>query len=90
MVRRLFALSLLASFAITITLSRAAEPAVVPESLQATMAALPEESRPQEMRRAHNGAYYALLPNGCEIIVMEKHSAPVVAVQGWLRTGSIH
>ena len=68
----------------------AGEATGVPDSLQNVMAALTEDARPQEMRRANNGAYYALLPNGCEFIVYGKHSAPVVAVQGWMRTGSIH
>src|SRR3954464_10067372 len=45
------------------------------------------EFRPLATKRAENGAHYAILPNGCEIIVMEKHSAPVVSVQGWVRTG---
>jgi zinc protease len=30
------------------------------------------------------------LPNGLEIIVQEDHSAPVVSVQLWVQTGSIH
>src|SRR4051812_3409809 len=30
------------------------------------------------------------LPNGLEVIVQEDHSAPVVSVQMWVRTGSIH
>ena len=30
------------------------------------------------------------LPNGLEIIVQEDHSAPVVSVQIWVQTGSIH
>ena len=30
------------------------------------------------------------LPNGLTIIVREDHSAPVVSVQAWCRTGSIH
>src|SRR3954468_20561242 len=30
------------------------------------------------------------LPNGLEIIVQEDHSAPVVSVQLWVETGSIH
>src|SRR5438046_2716077 len=45
------------------------------------------ELRPLATKRAESGAQYAILPNGCEIIVMEKHSAPVVSVQGWVRTG---
>jgi zinc protease len=61
----------------------------VPEQVQAVMAALPAEARPQQMDAARNGAIYALLPNGCEIIVKEKHNAPVVAVQAWVRTGAM-
>jgi zinc protease len=64
--------------------------AAVPEKLAAAVAALPAEARPQEIRAARNGAVYALLPNGCEIIVKEKRNAPVVAVQAWVRTGAIH
>ena len=30
------------------------------------------------------------LPNGLEIIVEEDHSASVVSVQAWVKTGSIH
>lgn len=30
------------------------------------------------------------LPNGLEIIVKEDHSSPVVSLQSWCRTGSIH
>src|SRR4051812_11772663 len=36
-----------------------------PSDLQTIMAALPPEARPLGMRRAENGALYALLPNGC-------------------------
>ena len=67
----------------------AKEPGKVPEKLQAVMAALPAEARPQEMTLSKNGAIYALLPNGLEIIVKEKHSAPVVTVQAWVRTGAV-
>jgi zinc protease len=88
MIKRIF-LSVLLFLATHFIYAAESDPAV-PESLQNIMAALPEEARPQEMRRAHNGAYYALLPNGCEMIIFEKHSAPVVTVQGWMRTGSIH
>ena len=71
-------------------IGRAAEKPDVPDSLKALMAELPENARPQEMRRSEGGATYALLPNGCELIVVEKHSAPVLTVQAWVRTGSIH
>ena len=66
-----------------------AEVPPVSEELKAIMAALPAEAKPQELRRAESGATYALLPNGCEILVVEKHSAPVLTVQAWVRTGSI-
>ncbi|MEI6235158.1 MAG: pitrilysin family protein [Planctomycetota bacterium] len=62
----------------------------VPADVVAAMDALPLEARPLEMRRAKNGAIYAKLRNGCEIIIFEKHAAPVVSVQGWMRTGGIH
>ncbi|MBI3832072.1 MAG: hypothetical protein HY291_21295 [Planctomycetes bacterium] len=45
-------------------------------------------AQPVETRKAKNGAVYALLPNGCELIVKEKRNAPVVSVQGWVRTGA--
>ncbi len=64
-------------------------PLPLPEGLQAAMSALPPEARPRELTASANGAVYALLPNGCEVIVKEKHSAPVVTVQAWVRTGSI-
>ncbi|HLX60140.1 MAG TPA: pitrilysin family protein [Planctomycetota bacterium] len=62
---------------------------IVPAGVAAAMDALPADARPAQMMRAKNGAIYAKLRNGCEIIVMEKHSAPVVSVQGWMRTGGI-
>ena len=31
-----------------------------------------------------------VLPNGMEVLVEEDHSAPVVSVQAWVKTGSIH
>ena len=61
----------------------------VPDSVLAAVAALPPEAKPQEIKAAQNGAIYARLANGCEIIVKEKHSAPVVSVQAWVRTGAI-
>jgi len=36
------------------------------------------------------GASFITLPNGLEIIVQPDNSAPVVSVQAWCRTGSIH
>jgi len=62
----------------------------LPPAVQAAAAALPPDARPVELKTARNGALYALLPNGCEIILAEKHNAPVVAVQAWVRTGAIH
>jgi zinc protease len=62
----------------------------VPERIQTAMAALGEAGKPVELKASDAGAYYALLPNGCEIIIQEKHSAPVVTVQAWVRTGAIH
>ncbi len=35
-------------------------------------------------------ASVSTLPNGLEIIVKEDHSSPVVSLQAWCRTGSIH
>ncbi|MCB1232596.1 MAG: insulinase family protein [Verrucomicrobiae bacterium] len=35
-------------------------------------------------------ATVSTLPNGLEIIVKEDHSSPVVSLQAWCRTGSIH
>lgn len=67
-----------------------AAPAAFPAEVAAAFDPLPEEARPHLLNRAKNGALYAKLANGCEMIVMEKHSAPVVAVQGWMRTGGIH
>ena len=63
---------------------------VVPADVAAAMDAMPLEARPLEMKRAKNGAIYAKLRNGCELLVLEKHSAPVVSVQGWMRTGGIN
>jgi zinc protease len=80
----LFAASLLFVYA-----SFAAEPPPVSDALKAIADALPPEAKPQELRRAESGATYALLPNGCEIVIVEKHSAPVLTVQAWVRTGSI-
>lgn len=62
----------------------------VPAAVRAAMEALPKDVRPLELRAARNGAVYALLPNGCELIVKEKRTAPVATVQAWVRTGAIH
>ncbi|MBE7462675.1 MAG: insulinase family protein [Planctomycetes bacterium] len=62
----------------------------IDEKVREALKALPAEAKPEELRRARNGAYYALLPNGAELIVQEKRTAPVVAVQAWVRTGAIH
>ncbi|MBL9153159.1 MAG: insulinase family protein [Verrucomicrobiales bacterium] len=37
-----------------------------------------------------NTAGVRTLPNGLELIVREDHSSPVVSLQAWVRTGSIH
>lgn len=68
----------------------AASETAVPDSVKAALAALPPETAPVDTRVGDNGAIYALLPNGCEIIVKEKRNAPVAAVQAWVRTGAIH
>ncbi len=36
------------------------------------------------------GAAFSTLPNGLEIFVKEDRNAPLVSVQAWVRTGSIH
>ncbi len=61
-----------------------------PADVRAALEALPERSRPVELRATPNGALYALLPNGAELIALEKRNAPVVSVQAWVRTGAIH
>ncbi|HYG76903.1 MAG TPA: pitrilysin family protein [Planctomycetota bacterium] len=74
-------------------LSNAADvksPRALPENVEAALGKLAPEARPLETKVAENGAIYVLLPNGCEIIVKEKHSAPVTSVQAWVRTGAIH
>ncbi|MCW8132531.1 MAG: insulinase family protein [Planctomycetota bacterium] len=62
----------------------------VPARVREAFKDLPKEAQPVEWRAARNGALYALLPNGAELIVKEKRNAPVVAVQGWVRTGANH
>jgi zinc protease len=64
-------------------------PAFPPEVGRA-LAKLPKEAQPVETRTARSGALYALLPNGAGIIVRERHNAPVISVQAWVRTGAIH
>jgi len=64
--------------------------AKIPDAVATAIASLPPGVRPLEVKAAENGAIYLLLPNGCEIIVKEKRSAPVASVQGWVRTGAIH
>lgn len=61
-----------------------------PAKVNGAVSKLKREVSPVELRRAANGAIYCLLQNGAEIIVKEKRTAPVVTVQGWVRTGSIH
>ncbi len=86
----LFAILFLACISISANAVEAPAEPKVPADVAAALDALPYESRPMEMRRAVNGAIYAKLRNGCEIIVQEKHSAPVVSVQGWMRTGGVN
>jgi zinc protease len=43
-----------------------------------------------ELALPENHARIFTLPNGLELIVEEDHSAPVVSVQAWVKTGSIH
>jgi len=62
----------------------------LPANVKAALAALPPETAPIDTRIGEAGAIYALLPNGCEIIVKEKRNAPVAAIQAWVRTGAIH
>jgi len=70
--------------------ARADQPAQgIPAGLQAAFAALPESARPVELRSTPDGVIYALLPNGAELIALEKRTAPVVSVQAWVRTGSV-
>src|SRR6185295_8910884 len=83
-------LTIFSLLCLAVSLSGADVQPQVSEAVMSAMDKLPEEARPLRMMRAKNGATYAKLHNGCEIIVMEKHSAPVVAVQGWMRTGGIH
>jgi len=64
------------------------ESAAVPAAVKSAAATLPPEARPVELRAANNGALYALLPNGCEIVIKEKRNAPVATVQAWVRTGA--
>ncbi len=81
------------SFLLSASLIAAEEKVAAPEfptDVQAALAALPDEARPIKTAIAKCGALYCMLPNGCEIIVMEKHSAPVASVQAWVRTGAIN
>ena len=43
-----------------------------------------------ELSLPGNHARIFTLPNGLELIVEEDHSAPVVSVQAWVKSGSIH
>ncbi|MCY3021563.1 MAG: hypothetical protein NTW87_21320, partial [Planctomycetota bacterium] len=65
-------LAVLLALAVTVTLSAAEGPVrpweQVPAAVLAAAAGLPPEAQPQEITVARNGAIYALLPNGCEII----------------------
>lgn len=70
----------------------AAEPAVtpaLPDNVRKALDELPKEAKPEQIRVSRGGAIYVLLPNGAELIVQEKRSAPVIAVQVYIRTGAI-
>ncbi len=45
---------------------------------------------PSRLEFPPTGAVFATLPNGLEIFVKEDRNAPLVSVQAWVRTGSIH
>ncbi|MDB6070003.1 MAG: Peptidase inactive domain protein, partial [Verrucomicrobiales bacterium] len=45
---------------------------------------------PASLEFPPTGAAFFTLPNGLEIFVKEDHNAPLVSVQTWVRTGSIH
>jgi zinc protease len=62
----------------------------VPAAVRAAVQALGKEERPVELRGSRGGAVYALLANGAEVLVKEKHNAPVVSVQAFVRTGAVH
>ena len=47
-------------------------------------------SDPNFIEFPRTSASLSTLPNGLEIIVKEDHSSPVVSLQAWCRTGSIH
>ena len=47
-------------------------------------------SSPVGLHNAIGDARLVVLDNGLTIIVREDHSAPVVSVQAWAKTGSIH
>lgn len=44
----------------------------------------------ETLRRAHEGLRRTVLDNGMVLLVKEDHSAPVVAIQLWVGSGSIH
>lgn len=89
--RVLFISILLLKFTLNISAAEAPLPAgQLPAALKAALATLPPEAAPVDTRIGNTGTVYALLPNGCEIIIKEKRNAPVAAVQAWVRTGAIH
>lgn len=93
-IRRLSSLARVVALALAVAAPHAARADQLaerfPADVRAALEALPEEARPVELRASPNGALYALLPNGAELIVQEKRNAPVVSVQAWVRTGAIH
>jgi len=70
--------------------ARSADGLDVPLAVRAAAQALGKSERPIELRGTPGGVVYALLPNGAEAIVKEKHNAPVVSVQAFVRTGSVY
>lgn len=86
----LFLSVLLCSLALAVRAGESGAEPEVPAVVRSAVEALPKEVRPLELRASRNGAVYALLPNGCEVIVKEKRTAPVATVQAWVRTGAIH
>ncbi|HOW97963.1 MAG TPA: pitrilysin family protein [Kiritimatiellia bacterium] len=56
----------------------------------AARAAEPGGNPVETLRRAHEGLRRTVLNNGMALLVKEDHSAPVVAIQVWVGSGSIH
>lgn len=58
--------------------------------LPVSRAAEPGGNPVDTLRRAHEGLRRTVLDNGMVLLVKEDHSAPVVAIQVWVGSGSIH